>query len=166
MRSPWVVFGVLCAGCGPFSLWPSQVVVVETGDTVEGDLSSGQTMSLDWAENGSIACFTAGEFVNFEGPHVLFGLSQVDDLIVTATPDTDVDVSLYVIQEFGDRYDVPPGMEEAVGCEASFDAATDSNPGVAEEVTVGSGDYNVLIGVAGPADQTSGAFSLAIGAGR
>lgn len=156
---------------GVDSPWPDPVIGIETKDgaTATGNLSDGQTLSLDWADQASVACWPGTEDTNFQGKHVLYGLAEPmpanSTLTITLTPGSNtVDVSLYAYQLGTTRYDVPPDVPSAVSCEAGFDQANDSNPGEAETVTLTTtgNPYNVLIGVAGTAGQTSGAFTLTL----
>ena len=144
--------------------WPSNVMEIQLGDDVSGDLSGGEFIDLNWADNSTVACWPGNEDMNFQGPHQFFGLRQSagSEFFAAVTPDSDVDVSLYVIQMPSGDYQVPPYVESVVTCEASYDAPSNSNPGVVEETSVWSLDlqYNVLIGVAGAAGHDAGGFEL------
>lgn len=133
--------------------------------TVDGDLSTGKTMALDWAARSSVACFPATENANFSGNHVLYGTQIPKDstLKITAVPKAPgVDVSLYAYEIGSTKYSVPPNLGSVTSCEAGYDAKNDSNPGASESVTLNAttNPYNVVIGVAGPAGVTSGAYTL------
>ena len=146
--------------------WPASVTRIEAGEVVEGDLATGELVDLDWADQSNVACFPATEFLNFEGNHVFYAVEQPEGsvLSVTVTPDADVDVSVYMLQYGGGSRYVPPEVPSAVTCEAGFDQTNDSNPGEAESasVTATTNPYTVLIGVAGPAGVTAGAFQLSV----
>lgn len=146
--------------------WPASVTRIEAGEEVEGDLATGELVDLDWADQSNVACFPGTEFLNFEGNHVFYAVEQPEGsvLSVTVTPDSDVDVSVYMLQYGGGSRYVPPEVPSAVTCEAGFDQTNDSNPGEAESasVTATTNPYTVLIGVAGPAGVTAGAFRLQV----
>jgi hypothetical protein len=151
--------------------WSTSVTTItpQAGATtsVEGNLSSGKTMALDWAAKSSVACFPATENANFSGNHVLYGTQIPKDstLKITAVPKSpSVDVSLYAYEVGSTKYSIPPNLGSVTSCEASYDAKNDSNPGATETVTLTAttNPYNVVIGVAGPQGVTSGAYTLKV----
>lgn len=144
--------------------WADSVREIEIGEVVTADLADGETIPLDWADDSVIACWTGGEDTNFAGPHSFFALVQpaMMDLVVTVSPSPGVDVSLYAYQLGTSDHRIPPDLASAPVCEASFDAISDSNPGVAESVLLWgwTPEYNVVIGVAGAEGHDSGGFVL------
>ena len=145
--------------------WPSSVAPACVGEDITIDLSSGRSIDLDWADESDVACFPGTENLNFDGNHVFFWFAQPESsvLTVTATPESGVDSSVYVIQS-ANRYEVPPDVVSAVACESGYDAQTDANPGEPDsaEVTATTNPYDILIGVAGAGGTTSGSVTLSL----
>ena len=82
--------------------------------------------------------------------------------MLTATPDPNVEISLYGIQAGPNSFPVPPAISTAI-CEAS-NSTTGPNPGAAETIRFSnpsdSNVYNIMFAVAGDgATGTSGAFT-------
>lgn len=157
------------AGCEADSSgsgWPGNAEPIEAGNTLDRDLACGESVDLDWASDSSVACFPDTEFQNFDGAHQFFWFRQPENSILTATvvPEDGVDVSLYMIQSAGDRYEVPPDVVAAISCECSYEDQTDSNPGETESVSVvaTTNPYDVLIGVAGAGGTSSGGFRITV----
>lgn len=146
--------------------WASSVAPACVGETIELELSSGQSIDLDWADESDVACFPGTENLNFDGNHVFFWFAQPEGSVLTVDvqPEEGVDASVYAIQSAGERYEVPPNVVSAVTCESQYDAQTDSNPGEAESVvlTATTNGYDVLIGVAGAGGTTSGSVTLSL----
>lgn len=163
---------LLLSGCASIASatgtgWPADVYRVEVGGVYAHDLSEGEVLDLDWADDSSFACWPGTENANFSGSHVFFGMVQPPDtyLTVVAVPEPGLDLSLYLMQiADGERW-VPPAAEHApLTCEAGFDQQNDNNPGEVEYIeTLGyQTDVNVLIGVAGANGLTEGGFELEI----
>ena len=144
--------------------WASAVAPACVGQSIVVDLSDGQAIDLDWADESDVACFPGTENLNFDGSHVFFWYAQPEASVLTVTiePDDDLDASVYAIQSAGERYEVPPDVVSAVSCEAGYDAQNDSNPGASEsvELTATTAGYDVLIGVAGAGGASSGTVTL------
>ncbi len=155
-----------CEAAASGSGWPGNAEPITVGDVLSRDLSCGESVDLDWASDSSVACFPDTEFTNFDGKHQFFSYRQPENSLLTVfvEPDDGVDVSVYVIQSAGDRYEVPPDVTAAISCECAYDAQTDSNPGETEDVTVTAttNGYDVLIGVAGAGGQSSGGFKVSL----
>ena len=131
-------------------------------ETLSGNLSSGDVIDIGWADDNPLFCWVETENINFDGAHVFFEVDKQgsDDVFVRATPDDDVDVSLYTLEFYGD-VETPPDITDATRCEAAFDASGDSNPGGEETIELqGYGDRTLLVGVAGANGATSGAFEV------
>lgn len=142
-------------------------VTAGTPFSVDGDLAAGGVIPLTWASKSSIACFPATENDNFAGNHVLFNFSLPKHSVakITATPvDATTDLSVYALQVGTSETKTPPVIASATTCEAGYDAKNDSNPGVAESVTVNAttNAYKVVVGVAGAKGVTTGKFKLSI----
>jgi hypothetical protein len=149
--------------------WPSDVTYLEIGTdgTVshDGNLSEGETISLNFASTSSMACFPATENINFNGGHVFYATQMPPHSILTVTvePKTPgLDVSLYAYQIGTTSNYTPKNVPSAVTCEAGYDAQTDSNPDEAESVEVNTikNPYNVVIGVAGADSALAGEYTL------
>lgn len=160
----------LLSGCASIASatggWPTDVFRVEDGGVYGHDLSEGEVVDLDWADDSSYACWPGTENTNFSGSHVFFGMVQPPDtyLTVVAVPEPGLDVSLYLMQlADGERW-VPPSDSSPLACEAGFDQQNDNNPGEVEYIeTLGyPSNVNVLIGVAGANGVTEGAFELEV----
>ncbi len=137
----------------------------EADEVLTGDLADGEKISLDWADDSSIACWPATENENFNGNHVFFTVDKggKDDIIVEADPASGVDVSLYTLEFSVGSEQTPPDITSAARCEAAFDAQNDANSGEPEATELyGFGDRTLLIGVAGAKGATSGAFTVRI----
>ena len=140
----------------------------EPTETIAGDLSDGAIISLDWADDSGIFCWTGNENQNFSGNHVFFQIDKegFDNIYVEADPESGVDVSLYTL-EFSGAYQIPPDVTSTSRCESKFDQANDNNPGDPELVQLlGFPDRLLLVGVAGANGKTSGAFTLNIWKGE
>ena len=166
-----ILLSILLIGCEEKlggSEWGSEVSPIENTDTISGDLSEGAILdSLDWADDSAVACWPGTEDLNWTGNHVLYSTTQPPNTLLTATvtPDNaDVDVNVYILQQGGSAYQVPPDVTSAVTCEAGYNQSTDSNPGEEESAatTATTNGYNILIGVAGPEGVTSGGYSLSL----
>lgn len=155
------------SGCAAVGVgWPGDVYIVEDGGLYGHDLSEGELIDLDWADNSDVACWVETENMNFDGNHVFFALTQPigDYLTVAATPDPGLDLSIYAMQMTTDLFEVPPSDTlDVFSCEAGFDWVHDANPGEVEYVNLSprdDQDVHVLIGVAGANGETSGGFEL------
>jgi len=146
--------------------WGSNVTAASFETDMSGDLSEGEILSsLDWAQNSSVACWPGTEHQNFMGTHVFYSIHQPahSKLTATVTPqDANVDVNVYILQQGGGSYQIPPDVTSVVTCEVGFPQSTDANPGEEDSAYVVAiqNEYNVLIGVAGPEGASSGAYTL------
>ena len=148
------------------SLWADSVTELTTNASVTGDLSDGQTIDLSFASQSDMACWPATEDTNFEGNHVYYAVALPADSERTATvsPDTGVDVSIYMYQLATDSHYTPEEVPYSVSCEAGYDMAGNSNPGEPESArfSASSNPYNVFIGVAGAAGDIAGGYRLTL----
>lgn len=149
--------------------WRDEVVVIDLVSVASesGSLADGDTLDMSWSHQPETYCFNVIEAqAYFSGPVVLFALAypmpKLSTLTVTVVPESAVDVNLFAYQQGPTDYHLPPDLQSLVGCEASFDAALATNPGVAESLTLSALNdaYNVVIGVAGAAEVVTGAFTL------
>lgn len=130
----------------------------------EDRLESGAPIDLGFAEE--IYCFPATENENFNGSHVLTDFTQYarTDVTILVTPESGVDLSLYVIQTGIGNESWPPNISGGGGtiCEVSYDQVSDNNPGSPEGLTIPGweNDYRLIIGVAGAQGERSGAFKV------
>lgn len=131
-------------------------------EVIQGNLSSGSTIGMRWAEQNY--CWPATENPNFNGAHVFYQESQPrgTDLYIRVAPANGVDVSVYAIQSTGD-FQTPPEVSSVWECDAMYDQQRDSNPGIAEVLYMANfNPFSVTIGVAGANTTTSGAYELQI----
>ena len=146
--------------------WGGGVESVELNSETSGNLSNGFVLDdLSWSSNSSVACWPGNEDINFMGTHVFYSAYQTPHSKLTATvipQDASVDVNVYMLQQSTNSYQVPPDVTSVVSCEVGFPQSTDSNPGEQDSAYVIAieKEYNVLIGVAGPQDVNSGAYTL------
>ena len=142
--------------------WTETVEVLGEGAVIIRSLESGQSMDLAWAQQSSVACFPGTQNELYDGAHVLFGLQQSSDTFLTirASPENDVDLSLYTIQQGSNAFLLPPDITSAVACEA----AHSGGDGETEEIQLWASQnpYNVVIGVAGSDGMSTGRFLLEI----
>ena len=132
--------------------------------TRTGDLSTGTTIDLSWADDSEIACFPGNENSNFNGNHVFFTEDRqgLEYAYIAVDPDSGVDTSFYVLQYSG-AVGTPPDVGSPALCDAGYDASGDSNPGSADAAEIyGNGDWALEIGVAGANGETAGAFTVSI----
>lgn len=133
--------------------------------SAEGNLNTGKQIELRFASRSTVACFPATQNDKFSGKHVFYALRMPahSELTITATPRNGrTDVNLYAIQtSVGNASAVPPATVSCVSCEASF-SYQGNNPGDEEQVELQSvnNEYDVIIGIAGPAGVTEGDFTL------
>ncbi len=151
------------------SCWPSDVTEIPRGES-SGNLNTGACTNLGWADNSSVACFPATESDMFDGNHVYFALAEPmgpnSTLNISATPNSSAtDLSLYAFMIGANQCFVPPNVGAVVSCEASHASFNRTNPGEAESVVLTNptgNSYNVVIGVAGASETTTGAFTLSV----
>ena len=131
---------------------------------IKGDIKNGQLIPVSWANSGQVACFPATQNENFKGNHVFFrtqlpAYSILDITLVPAKPD--VDVNLYAYRLSSTDFKTMPPKVYTGACESSF-SYQGRNPGEEEKVQFYSArnPYNIIIGVAGPENITSGEFTL------
>ena len=155
---------VLDTGITTSKAWGPDVGLLSSGQRYASDLSRGKTISLDFAHESTMACWTATEDQNFSGPHQFFAMSMAANSSLTVDLDSQpgVDANLYVIQVGTTVFTLPPNLLTAVTCEAAYPMSTDSNPGAVDVATVTTfnNPYNVIIGVAGAQGNASGGFVL------
>ena len=157
---------------GPMGLadWPANVGSIAfdaSGDfTTQADLTTGDCVNLEFAENSSVACFPATRFDRYEGNHSFYALDQPmppnSVLTVTLEPAPGVEANLYGMQIGSTEYVVPPAVPSAI-CEASY-GLVGPNPGEIETIAFynpsDTAMYNILVGVAGGRGVTSGMYRL------
>jgi len=145
--------------------WPANVqqITLEKGKKVQvnGSFASGQKMS-DMQLPGS--CISNADKTKFSGNQVLFG-AQVpanQDLTVTVTPNNGEKVALYAYAMPTDRFDMPADARDVAVCKSSTKAGM--LRGNAEKVKISGAKEarNVVIGVAGGQDVTSGDFTVSV----
>ncbi len=172
--------GLLFAG-----KWPKGVkelkIKSNTTFTIAGNLKNGRIIKdLSWASSGSVACFPATQNESFRGKHVFYGtyIPRQSIMKIKVIPSKELNISLYAymisttdFERFPpdlyayrlsskDFKTMPPKVYTGA-CEASF-SYRGRNPGEEEKVQFYSArnPYNIIIGVAGPENVTSGEFTL------
>lgn len=133
-------------------------------ELLTGDLSTGASQSLDFADQVEYTCFPSTENVNFDGNHVFFEVDGAEMLTIAVVPDSGVDTSVYAMGFNGDVPATPDASEPATNCEAGYDQDGDSNPGKADalELFLNDTNWGVMVAVAGANGATSGAFEVKI----
>ena len=144
-----------------------------TGNTtvLNGNLETGATMPLRWAESSQVACFPGTRFIEFQGNHVLYRMVMppYSELKITVTPkDKKNRINVYALRLGENNYDLPPDISRAISCEASYplyagnpNLRAPAKPQSVEYISVNK-SYNIVIGVAGAKDVLSGEFELKI----
>lgn len=142
--------------------WPDGLEAIGEGALLVRSVESGERMELSWAQQSDVACFPGTQNDRFEGPHLLFALEQKPEqfLTIRATPEAELDLSLYTLQQGANAYQVPPDISSAVACEASLSGLS----GEAEEIQLWAppNPYNLVIGVAGTQGEEEGRFLLEV----
>ena len=156
--------------------WPSTVTVIDagTGDSivVKGDLAKGSKMEdLSWAWNSSNACFPGTQAAKFKGNHVFFALTMPErcEMKISVTPtDANGDLSIYAYRLTNAEYYLVPDLGSCITCEAdhkwdgNWKGKVQTSERKVSMQNPGKEQYNILIGVSGPAAATSGTFSLKV----
>ncbi len=156
--------------------WPANVTIVNwagmDSTSLTGDLSNGAIMEdLSWAWNSSNACFPGTQSLKFRGNHLLYAvtLPPKSIMIITVNPvETDGDFSLYGYMMGKTEFRVVPNLPQCITCEADHKwdrpirgkIATTERKIQFQNPTMNT--YNIVIGVAGPKDITTGQFNLKI----
>lgn len=155
--------------------WPEGVttVKVEKGTTVEvkGNLDTGKLIEdLTFASRSSVACFPGTQNERFRGNHVFFATRIPPQSImkITVVPDdASADMSIYAYEIGTTNFTLPPDLAQCVTCEAEHKWDRPKKGKTQDHTRTVSvnaikNPYNVVIGVAGPKDVKSGAFTLKI----
>jgi hypothetical protein len=144
--------------------WPVNVTPLGVGAALIEDLSTGETLDLSWAQQSAVACFPANQDDLFSGLHRFFAVQQAADqgLAIVLEPEPGVDLSLYTLQVSTQFFGVPPDIQTAISCDVSLKAGA----GEVETLSLWgpNNPYNVIIGVAGIQDQSTGRFLLQVSA--
>lgn len=143
----------------------------ETG--ISGNLSEGVSMpDLSWAWSSSNACFTSMETEHFTGYHRLyyFDLPSYTEVEIQLIPeDAKADFSLYAY-EVGkvSESNTVPNLVRCVRCEADYKrdrpirGRVQDHTRTVKHILAIRNPYQVVIGVAGAAGLSEGAFTLKI----
>lgn len=132
--------------------------------TLTGDLSTGASQDLGFADDVEYTCFPATENANFDGNHVFFTVDGAEMLTIAVDPDAGVDTSVYAMAYSGDVPATPDASQPSSNCEAGYDQDGDSNAGKPDafEMFLANASWKVFVGVAGAGGATSGAFEVKI----
>ena len=146
-------------------------VVGNTTSTVQGSLGSGVKLKrLDWAWMSSNACFPGTQAARFTGNHVLYvvDLPPRSIMNITVKPKNDgTNLSLYGYQIGVGKVILPEDLQYCVTCEADHERQYLMRGEVRTSTrkmrfnSIGNG-YQVVIGVAGAGNTTTGDYTLEI----
>ena len=151
---------------------PSRITDLESADqiTQNGDLSTGEILSLDFADNSDVACFPATRFYEFQGKHVFYRVDIPPKSVTTFTvsPKNKKDrINIYGFRMKQGSDASPPNISN-VSCEAAYPKyvgtpkLSRSNKAQSIEFAAIQKSYTILIGVAGAKGVESGEFTLDI----
>lgn len=142
--------------------------------TVEGNLDTGKIIPLAWAEKSTVACFPGTRFAMFDGNHVFYRITLParSRMTVTLEPKDEKLINLYALRQGASENAVPPAIETARSCEASYPLYANKEDGqIAGERTSGNrkveyisagAPFSILIGVAGADKLAEGQFTLEV----
>ncbi len=150
--------------------WPANVIIVDMDGKdsviVQGDMAKGSTMEdLSWAWSSSNACFPGTQASKFKGNHIFFAVTMPKrcEMKISVTPeDANSDLSIYAYRISATQYFLVPDLTSCITCEADhkWDRPWKGKVQTSERSVSfqnpGSENYNILIGVSGPAATTSG----------
>lgn len=156
--------------------WSSKVTVIDGGTSdsivVKGDLAKGAKMDdLSWAWNSANACFPGTQAAKFKGNHVFFALTMPAqcEMKISVTPtDANGDLSIYAYRLTNSEYYLVPDLGSCITCEAdhkwdgNWKGKVQTSERKVSMQNPGKEQYNILIGVSGPASATSGTFTLKV----
>ena len=156
--------------------WPANVTQLDPKGsdsiTVSGNLANGTLMKdLSWAWNSSNACFPGTVVEKFSGNHLLYAVTipPRSIMVITVNPvETDGNFSLYGYMIGKTEFKVVPNLPQCITCEADHKwdrpikgkIATTERKIQFQNPTMNT--YNIVIGVAGPKDITTGQFNLKV----
>ncbi len=144
---------------------------IKIGDKIQGDLSAGEIIELDWAQLSNVACFPGNKFFEFQGNHVFYRLEiePKSTTVISLTPLNSKDrINLYALRNGSGNINIPPDVQRAISCEAAYPAYHgEPNLNIQSETKEIEFDainkpYTILIGVAGARDVLEGAYELSI----
>lgn len=148
-------------------------ISVESGQKVElaGNLNTGKTIPLRWANSSQVACFPATRNQEFEGNHVFYrvALPKYSTLAITLIPTGNKRINIYGIRQStnSDFQEIPPNVHSAV-CDSDYPiyaGRTNMSKGGETqdlEFMALNNPYSILIGVAGATGVTEGDFRLQV----
>ena len=159
-----------------YAQWPSNVMVLDPGEKssieVQGDLATGKVMEdLSWAWNSSTACFPETQASKFRGNHVFYAITMPThcEMTISVVPtDNKGDLSIYAYRIGASAYDLVPDLSRCITCEADYKwdknwkGKVQTSERRVSMQNPSSNNYNILIGVAGPASVTKGIFTLSV----
>lgn len=139
--------------------------------SVSGDLRVGHQIPLGWAANSSVACFPATRFIEYRGNHVFYRiiLPPYSIMKIKLSPkDSKNRINLYALRLGMGSEVLPPDIDRAVSCEASYpiwagspNPLSPAEPQSVEYLSIRN-PYSILIGVAGAEKVQKGEFDLEI----
>ncbi len=137
---------------------------------VKGKIDGGPQIALSWAARSDVACWPTTRNQHFDGAHALFAteIPPHSEMFIKLIPkNPKLDLSLYAYSVGTSSHNLPPKVNRAVSCEASYGSksmAKPYNPGKPEKVRLNAirNPYNVFIGVAGAQKVMKGSFTLEV----
>ena len=172
-------FSILC--CQAQTSSQAQAVVTEEITVIDleanskiiqnGNLNTGFSIPLKWAENSSVACFPGTRFNEYMGNHILYRVQMpaAAKINIQVTPKNKKHrINLYALRLGADNMSTPPNITSAISCEASYPIYAGkpnynkaAKPQSVEYISINK-PYTILIGVAGAEGVTEGDFELEI----
>ncbi len=157
----------------PIKVIPLKLPAGYNTGQVTGNLKNGARLSsLRWAERSSVACFPGTRFEMFNGNHVFYRvvMPAASSMKITVTPKNGKKINLYALRQGMRRQSVPPNVQSAISCEASYPiyanvsrtrrvSNRDNGIRKVSYISIRSA-YSILIGVAGANGLTEGDFKL------
>lgn len=159
----------------PIKVIPLKLPAGYNAGQVKGNLKNGTRLStLRWAERSSVACFPGTRFEMFNGNHVFYRITMppASSLKVTVIPKNGKKINLYALRQGMRRQSVPPNVQSAISCEASYPiyanvsrtrrvSNRDNGIRKVSYISIRSA-YSILIGVAGANGLSEGDFDLKV----
>lgn len=142
---------------------------------IKGNIDKGTVISMDWAQQSSVALVPATRFEQFDGKQVFYriGLPARSVIKIRMTPQQGKKINLYALRQSArGQGQVPPNVTSAISSEASYPIyanlgggrqARNPDKGYREvEFMSVNNPYSILIGVSGAEGETEGEFTLHI----
>ncbi|MBN2683212.1 MAG: hypothetical protein JXR58_11940 [Bacteroidales bacterium] len=155
--------------------FPAKVKKIESKPnatvSVKGNLNEGEKIEdLSWASSSSNACWPATQNTKFRGNHVLYStnLPKKAKMWIKVIPDDkNANFSIYAYSVGSTNYSTPPNLSSCVSCEAEHKwdyPKRGKTQDHTREVYLNAinNPYNVVIGVVGADNLTTGGYKLEV----